>query len=873
MSFTGQEVQAATGGALKRGADRRCTGISTDTRTLKAGDLFVPIIGENYDGHDFVDKAMAAGACGCLGQRELDIDGVMVVVEDTLEALGDLAANHLSQLDSTIVGITGSNGKTTTKDMVATMLAAYGPVHSNPGNFNNLVGLPLTAFDVRSHHEYVVLEMGMNRPGEIARLTEIARPKVGVITSVAAAHLEGLLSIEGVMWAKGELFVGLDEDAVAVVNATDKHVVRAAEGISARTVTVGVGADKDVSVEGSRRTGVAGLKAEVTVRGTGRYELRLRTMARHDVWNAAMAIGVLVALELDPGPGIQALIEHSGRQNRLAWKVTPSGINVIDDTYNANPASVRAALQTLSEVAGQRRKIAVLGDMLEMGDESPRHHSEIGIRRGHGDRGRQRGAGVRLGRRRGACGRLGPGEGQSRDEDGARRAGADGGTIRVSAATAGAADVIPTSSVTRTSTSSTVVNLERPWDPWILLPTFLLLGLGIVMVYSASVGVADMRFDDPTRFLRGHLKHVAVGFVALIAGMALNYQTHRKLVYWILAISSLLLLATALGFGITRGRSTRWLNLVVFELQPSEVAKLAFVIYMAYSLEKKLKRIEEFWIGWVPHLLVAALLMGLCIIQPDLGTCLVLAGVLLTMLWVAGSRAVYAFGLFTVFLPLFAFYVFGSSGRYKRIMAWLDPWEDRYGAGFQVANSLTSLASGGLGGLGLGAGRQKMGFLTQGWTDFMFSSIGEELGLVGTLVVALLFGLLIFRGLRASRRAPDYFGRFLAFGLTVLIGGQAVFNMAVSVGMVPTKGLNLPLVSGGGSSLVMSMLAIGILLNVSRYAESPGAFQRDDGTKKRKKPKKPKAQKKKAAAKKKPRKPITQRESGVRPFVPPKGAA
>ncbi|MFT7624819.1 MAG: cell division protein FtsW [Myxococcota bacterium] len=427
--------------------------------------------------------------------------------------------------------------------------------------------------------------------------------------------------------------------------------------------------------------------------------------------------------------------------------------------------------------------------------------------------------------------------------------------------------------VSRTSavTPRTGVNVARPWDPWLLLPIACLLGLGVVMVYSASIGVADMRFEDPSRFLRTHLAHVGLGVVMLVIGMSINYQRHKQVVHWILGVSALLLLLT-LFVGINRGRSTRWLNLGVFELQAAEVAKLSFVIWLAYSLEKKLTRMETFVVGWLPHLMVCFLLMGLCFAQPDLGTCIVLAVVLFGMLWVAGSRASYVFAMALAVVPVVIYAIAGSSGRMKRVMAWLNPWEDRYGAGYQTVSALTSLASGGVSGLGLGNGRQKMGFLTQGWTDFIFSSIGEELGLIGTMAVALAFGVIMWRGFRAARLAPDHYGRFLAFGITLLVGIQATFNMGVAVGLVPTKGLNLPLVSGGGSSMLMTCLALGILLNVSRFAESPGAFAPLPVRRKVRK-KKPAAQARKPhkPAVRKPKKPISQRQSGVRPFTRPGG--
>ncbi len=379
MMWTGRQVERITGGRLLAGADRRCTGVSTDTRSLSPGDLFVPIVGERFDGHNFIDRALERQCCGSLvaKDRELDLAGRLhVEVPDTLVALGDLARAHLESLSVQVVGITGSNGKTSTKELVATALSAHGSVTRNPGNFNNLVGLPLSAFEVTEEHDFAVLEMGMNAPGEIARLTEIAQPDVGVITGVAAAHLEGLGSIEGVAAAKAELFDGLSAASVAVVNERDPHVRERAKGIAATKIRVGTGT-ADVAVASIQRLGVAGLRATVSICGQ-KYEMSLRALGEHSIWNAAMAMGVVLALDLDPAPALAALHRHGGVAGRLQWKVGADGVNVIDDTYNANPESTRAALMTLVGVPGQGRRIAVLGDMLELGPDAPALHEEVG---------------------------------------------------------------------------------------------------------------------------------------------------------------------------------------------------------------------------------------------------------------------------------------------------------------------------------------------------------------------------------------------------------------------------------------------------------------------------------------------------------------
>ncbi len=439
---------------------------------------------------------------------------------------------------------------------------------------------------------------------------------------------------------------------------------------------------------------------------------------------------------------------------------------------------------------------------------------------------------------------------------------------RVSTVTSTAPPHVQADTMAPTAVARSLHHAPRPYDAGLLLAVLALVGLGIVMVYSASVGVADMRFGDPTKYLRQHLRHVALAMVALMLGMSIPYTRWRTWVYPTLLGAIAMLVAVLAGAGINRGYSSRWLNLYVLEFQPSEVAKLAFVIYLAYSLEKKHERLRSFLIGFLPHLIVCGVLAGLCLFQPDLGTCIVLAGVMFAMLWVAGTKSAYTVGLVTVAAWL-AFIYLQNSARWKRVGAWLDPYSDRYGSGFQVVNSLISIGSGGTEGMGLGMGRQKMGFLTQGFSDFMFSSIGEELGLIGCAAVIAIFGYILWRGYRVAVRAPDHLGRYLAFGVTVLICFQATFNMSVSVGFLPTKGLNLPFVSGGGSSLMVTAFAIGILLNVSRYAGAPQHRLREALGSMRLSMRTRQDVESRATKATKERKPIKQRDSGIQPFVRP----
>jgi UDP-N-acetylmuramoyl-tripeptide--D-alanyl-D-alanine ligase len=378
MMWTGQQIRHITGGVLLAGPEAVCHGVSTDTRTLEPGQLFVALAGDNFDGHAYVQDALMRGCCGCLVhepvQADLD-DRVLVTVSDTLRGLGELANAHLIETRTPVIAVTGSNGKTGTKELIAQALSAYGNVAKNPGNFNNLIGVPLAAFQVTKEHDYAVLEMGMNRPGEIARLAEIVMPRVGLVTSVAGAHLEGLGTIEDVARAKGELYQALSADAIAVVNTRDSWAASAAIGTRAQVVRVGE-RDGDVVCEAIRRKGIAGLSATLWISGKS-YDLHLRALGRHEIWNAALAMGVIVGLGLDPQPGISALEQGACVPGRLQWTVEGDGVNVIDDSYNANPASTCAALETLVEVAGGARTIAVLGDMLELGPDAPALHQQV----------------------------------------------------------------------------------------------------------------------------------------------------------------------------------------------------------------------------------------------------------------------------------------------------------------------------------------------------------------------------------------------------------------------------------------------------------------------------------------------------------------
>jgi len=355
-----------------------------------------------------------------------------------------------------------------------------------------------------------------------------------------------------------------------------------------------------------------------------------------------------------------------------------------------------------------------------------------------------------------------------------------------------------------------------PFDFALLASVIMLLGIGAVMVYSATINDQTVLTGDGAAKLKVHLMHVALGVACLLGGMYYPYRNWRKLTYPVL-FGAVLLLVAVIFFGHTAGNARRWIKLPGFSLQPAEVAKLAFVMFLAYSLAKKAERIKSFTVAFVPHLMVCGLLIFLCLFQPDFGTSVILTVLMFTMLFVAGTRLSYI-SLFVLVGGFLAFQAIADNDmRLRRVIAFINPWAYRTGTGYQMVNSQIAIGSGGLTGQGLGYGGQTLtGFLPEGHTDFILSVTAEQMGFIGVGVVALLFFMMIVRGIAVAGAARDEYGRFLAFGITLLLGLQAVINMMVAVGLIPTKGLTLPFVSYGGSSMLVCCLALGILLNISR---------------------------------------------------------
>ncbi len=390
--FTPDELAAATGGRWIGTPPETIEGVSTDTRTIGPGVLFVALRGEKFDAHAFLGDAAAKGAVAAVVSEEwvareavqpglAESNGALLAVGDPLAALGAVARHHRRRFRIPVVGVTGSNGKTTTREMIAAILATRGKVLKTEGNLNNEVGLPLTLLGLDPSHQAAVIEMGMSRPGEIARLAAIALPQVGVVTLAAPAHLEGLGTVEAVADAKAELYQGLPEGGIAIANADDARMLRRAQTSGRRMITFSAtkGRRGDVVVLDIASQGADGLRF---VLGVGNREVPVHIPALvgvHNAANAAAAAAAAIALGCTDREIARGLADVRPVGRRLRLERLPSGVQLVDDCYNANPASMTAALRTLLDLAAQgRRPVAVLGDMLELGAFEAEAHRGLG---------------------------------------------------------------------------------------------------------------------------------------------------------------------------------------------------------------------------------------------------------------------------------------------------------------------------------------------------------------------------------------------------------------------------------------------------------------------------------------------------------------
>lgn len=380
MKIRIEDILSATKGELIYNDEMvECSGVSIDSRNINAGDLYVAIRGAHYNGHDFVDEAISKGAKALIVERKVDIANRVPVVrvDNTETALGDLAKWWRDHFDAPCVGVTGSNGKSTTKEMIAAIVSSFGPVLKTEGNFNNLIGLPLTVFKWKAEHEIAVLEMGMNAPGEIRRLTKIARPNVAVVTNVTAAHLEKLKTVEAVAKAKAEIFEAMDSNGVAVINDEDPFVREMGSKLAGRVVSYGMQNNSTVQFRHMVSEGLDSI--ELTFRiGSEERTIHLPLPGTHNVMNAMAAFATGHALGLD----IDNMIEQFANFKKMAMRFEcvqlANGVRLVNDSYNANPQSMKAAFRTVGSAKRAGRFIAVLGDMLELGEQSSMLHEEIG---------------------------------------------------------------------------------------------------------------------------------------------------------------------------------------------------------------------------------------------------------------------------------------------------------------------------------------------------------------------------------------------------------------------------------------------------------------------------------------------------------------
>jgi cell division protein FtsW len=353
------------------------------------------------------------------------------------------------------------------------------------------------------------------------------------------------------------------------------------------------------------------------------------------------------------------------------------------------------------------------------------------------------------------------------------------------------------------------------YDGWLLFPVFFLVGIGVVMVYSASSALALKSYGTDRFFLERQAVFSLVGLVALVICRRIPMGFLKRIAYPLLILAICLLAAVLIhGVGWRAGGATRWIRLGGFTFQPSELARFALVIYLAYSLSKKGDRLGTFAIGVAPHILVLTVLGCLIALQPDFGSVLILCILTWIMLFVGGVRLRHLLLPMAAAVPLMSWFLVTAPYRVKRLMSFMDPWQHNRDGGYQVVHSLMAFGSGGLWGVGLGQGYQKLFYLPEPHTDFIFSVIGEELGLIGVLFILGLYCLILWRGIHIARHAGDPFDAMVALGLTTALGLQVGINMGVTLGLLPTKGLTLPFMSYGGTSLVVNMAAVGVLMRV-----------------------------------------------------------
>lgn len=380
--FSPEQLTSITKGRLVGPETGPIAGISTDSRTIKPGELFVPLQGDQFDGHDYISgltaKRITTSLCSeaWLQQQQPPATLSCIVVQDTLRALGDLAAAFRKRFALTMIGVTGSNGKTTTKEMLAAILGKVDQGLKTCGNLNNLIGLPQMLFQLKPEHCWAVLEMGMSEPGEIDRLAEIACPSIGIVLNAFPAHLQSMGSVEAVAQAKGELLHRIQDGGLAVVNADDPRIASLHQNPSARRISFGIRRG-EVRAEDIQTIGTEG-QAFKLVTPKGSIPIQLKALGQHNIYNAlAAAAGLLELVSLETiAEGLEAFTPYTGR---FHLEQLSNHRLLIDDSYNANPASCAVALATLRDIKGSNRVLAAFGDMLELGSDELELHRQLGI--------------------------------------------------------------------------------------------------------------------------------------------------------------------------------------------------------------------------------------------------------------------------------------------------------------------------------------------------------------------------------------------------------------------------------------------------------------------------------------------------------------
>lgn len=355
----------------------------------------------------------------------------------------------------------------------------------------------------------------------------------------------------------------------------------------------------------------------------------------------------------------------------------------------------------------------------------------------------------------------------------------------------------------------------QTYDRQLLFAVLFLVGIGIVMVYSASSALALKKYGSGFFFLKKQALFSLIGMVVLVVFSHIPFRVYRALTYPVLLTSLGMMVAVLVsGMGLSAGGSQRWMRLGPLTFQPVEAARLALVIFMAYSLSKKRDGLRQFGIGFVPHVVVLAVFTVLLMLQPDFGSVVIFSVLVWVMMFVAGVPIRYLLSALLPMLPMAYFLMVNASYRIKRLVSFLDPWQYPDGEGYQIIHSLMAFGTGGLWGSGVGKGYQKLFYLPEPHTDFIFAVIGEELGFLGVLFIIGLYGMVLWRGASIAYRCRDEFGMYLALGITTAIGLQVSINLGVALGLLPTKGLTLPFLSYGGTSLVLNMASIGMLMNI-----------------------------------------------------------